>query len=92
MFETPSLHLRFLSESSLIISLPPSSRQNELGLLLGEMTSVAAEEWFMMIDTDEDGYIGFREMEDYCVGKLAFTREQVMFDMPCFSPFDIPCF
>ncbi|KAL5266811.1 hypothetical protein ACHWQZ_G004008 [Mnemiopsis leidyi] len=50
---------------------------NELGLLLGEMTTTAAEEWFMMIDTDEDGYIGFREMEEYCVGKLAFTKEQV---------------
>ena len=31
----------------------------------------------MMIDTDEDGYIGYTEMEEYCVGKLAFTKEQV---------------
>ena len=41
------------------------------------MTAAAAEEWFMMIDTDEDGYIGYKEMEDYCVGKLAFNKEQV---------------
>ena len=41
------------------------------------MTSKAAEEWFLMIDADEDGYIGYSEMEEYCVGKLAYTKEQV---------------
>ena len=53
------------------------------------MTKSAAEEWFVMIDTDEDGYIGFAEMEKYCVGKLAFTKEQVDRIIVCIQEFNI---